>query len=294
LLAQLYFETGQLDRTLDHLRARLRIAEQETGPSAVERQTGLRADVTSMEALVHRSQQVYEGNIAGKTDPSKVLERASLAARHGLSRKALEMLLESHPAIFGKAGAQMQLDLMLEAGRSYDVRSWLDSRYEALLGFSPYHLLEAQAAAACGDYAGADAELEVLGKPLRQVALSAEQLAPVRSAVALRVGMAALARPPLGASVGDLASTVFFQFDSLRPLGTPADLLRQEADLTVLRGLLALESGEVEAARRHFHAALDVWGSDGQATTGAGLDFSARPIAEYALSLFETKEPRTQ
>ena len=112
------------------------------------------------------------------------MERASLAARHGLSRKALEMLLESHPAIFGKAVAEMQLDLMLEAGRAYDVRSWLDSRYEALLGFSPYHLLEVQAAAACGDYAGADAELDVLGKPLRQVALSAEQLAPVRSAVA--------------------------------------------------------------------------------------------------------------
>jgi tetratricopeptide (TPR) repeat protein len=291
LLAQLYFETGQLDRTLDHLRARLRIAEQEADASATERQTALRADVKSMEAMVRRSQAVYEGNIAGKTDPSKVLERASLAARHGLSRQALEMLLESHPAIFGKAGAQMQLDLMLEAGRSYEVRSWLDPRYEALLGFSPYHLLEAQSAAACGDYAGADAELDELGKPLRQVALSADQLAPVRSAIALRVGMAALARPAFDAGVGGLACTAFFQFDSLRPLGTPADLLRQEADLRVLRGLLALESGDVEAARRHFRAALDVWDGDGPAAAGAGLDFPARPIAQYAMSLFETIKP---
>ena len=285
LLAQLYFDKGQLDLTLDHLRARLRIAERE---AAKVRQTALQADVKALEALVRHSQDVYEGNIAGKTDPSKVLERAGLAARHGLSRKALEMLLESHPAIFGKAGAQMQLDLMLESGRAYEVRSWLDPRYEALLGYSPYHLLEAQAAAACGDYSGADAELDALGKPLRQVGVSADQLAPVRSAVALRVGMAALVHPAVGAGAAGLTSTVFFQFDSLRPLGTPAELLRQEADLQVLRGLLALEAGEAAAARQHFRAALDVWGGDVSAASGAGLDFPARPIAQYAMSLLET------
>jgi tetratricopeptide (TPR) repeat protein len=291
LLAQLYFETGQLDRTLDHLRARLRIAEQQASAAGKDRQAALRADVKSMEALVQRSQTVYEGNIAGKTDPSKVMERASLAARHGLSGKALEMLLQSHPAIFGKAGAQMQLELMQEAGRSYDVRSWLDPRYEALLGYSPYHLLEAEAAAACGDYAAADAELDVLGQPLSQVGVSADQLAPVRSAVALRVGMAVLDRPAFGTGVGDLAGAAFFQFDSLKPLGTPAELLRQEADLQVLRGLLALESGEVEAARHHFRAALDVWGGDGPAAASAGLDFPARPIAQYGMGLFENIKP---
>jgi hypothetical protein len=70
-----------------------------------------------------------------------------LAARHGLSRKALELLLDSHPAIFGRAGAVMQLDLMLGAGRAFEVRAWLEPEHEAVLGFTPYHALQAWAAA---------------------------------------------------------------------------------------------------------------------------------------------------
>ena len=68
-------------------------------------------------------------------------------------------------------------------------------------------------------------------------------------------------------------------------------LLRQEADVRVLRGLLALESGAVKDARAHFRAALDVWGSDRQAATGAGVDFFARPIAEQTIRLLEEAGP---
>src|SRR5262249_33208179 len=123
LLAQLYYESGELDRALDHLRARVRVTEQEAGRggpaarSAAERLPGLRADVDSMQELVDRAQRIYEANTVGKTDPSKVLDRAGVASRHGLSRQALEMLLASHPAIFGRAGAQLQLELILQAGR---------------------------------------------------------------------------------------------------------------------------------------------------------------------------------
>jgi hypothetical protein len=279
LLVQLYYDDGQLDRALEHLRARARIA----GPEGAE----MRADADTMESLVKRSEKVYEANVADKTDPSKVFRRASLAARHGLSRKALEMLLESHPAVFGDAGVRLQLDLMMQAGRAFEVRAWLEPQHEAVLGFTPYHSLRAEADAACGDYAGADAELDVLGEKVRQVGISPKQLAPVRAAVALRVGSATLARPDFAAGPAGLAGTGFAQFDALRPLAGPADLLRQEADIRVFRGLLALESGAVEDAGQHFRAALEVWGGDGPAATGAGLDFPTRPIAQYGLRLLE-------
>jgi tetratricopeptide (TPR) repeat protein len=293
LLAQLYRDAGQMDRALDHSSARLRIAEQEAkkpGPGArpaAERLPGLQAQVEEMTALVRQAEQIYVVNSEDLTDPSKVFERARLAARHGLSRKALEMLLGSHPAKFGKAGALMQLDLMMQAGRAFDIRAWLEPEHESVLGPSAYHWLQVHAAAACGDYARADAELDVLSEELRQIRTSPEELVPVRSVVALRVAGAVLAHPALGAGPTGLAGTAFQEFDAVRPLGTPISFLRQEADVRVLRGLLALESGDVETSRRYLRAALDVWGGDSQAAAGAGVDFFTRPIAEQTLHLLE-------
>jgi hypothetical protein len=284
-----------MDRALDHLRARLGIAEEEVkkrGPNAAaaaERQVALVYAIETMDSLVRQSLKIYEANTEGKNDPSGVVDRARLACRHGLTRKALEMLLESHPAIFGKPGAELQLDLMLQAGRAFEVRAWLEPEHEAVLGFSSYHSLQAQAAAACGDYTAADAELEKLSEQFRQVQTSADKAMPVRSVVALRVGGAALARPVPGAGPVGLAGMAYQLFDQLRPLGVPAALLGQEADNRVQRGLLAMESGDVKTARQHFHAALDVWGNDSQAATGAGIDFLTRPLAQQALRLLEDK-----
>jgi len=295
LLARLYYETGQWDRTLDHLRARLRIAEREvkshdpqTSASA-ERRSALQPDVEKMDALVRQSLKTYEVNTAGKTDPSGVLDRARLALRHGLSRKALEMLQESDPAIFGKAGVEMQLDLMLRAGQAYEIRDSLGPVHERELGFSPYHSLLALTAAACGDYAAADAELDLLCDKLRYVRPAPNQLLPVRPATALRVARAVLTRPVLGEGPAGLAAVAYFEFKALQPLGGPAGMMRQEADWRVLRGVLALEAGAVEMAHRHLRAALDVWGGDNQAATGGGLDFPARPVAQEALRLLSER-----
>jgi tetratricopeptide (TPR) repeat protein len=298
LLGQLYYESGQLDRALDHLRARLRICHatiKARGPgaeAASERRAALEASVASLEASVQRAQDIYQANISDETRaPSKVAERASLASRHGLSRMALEMLLESQLAIFGKSGAQMQLELMIQAGRAAEVRAWVGPEHESVLGFSRCHWLLAQAAAACGDYAAADAELDRISEQLRLVRVSAKELLPVRSAVAFRVGEAALAFPVRGTGPPGLASAAYLQFRALRPLDGPGDLLRQEADVRVLRGVLALEAGAVETARAHFRAALDVWGSASQSRTGGGLDFPARPVAEHGLRLLTDDRP---
>jgi hypothetical protein len=293
LLVQLYFDGGQLDRALDHLRARQRIAEKEaqkTGPTArlaAERQRALQADVERMEALVREKDNVFTVNAESLGDPSKVVERARLAARYGLSRKALELLLESQGAIFGKAGALMQLDLMMQAGRAYEVRAGLKAEYEESLGSSAYHWLQVHAAAVCGDYAVADAELDVLSEPLRQVQVSPELVLPVRVAVASRIGGAVLARPGPATGPAGLAGAAFGQLEALWPVAGPIELLRKEADLRVLRALLALESGDVDKARQHLRAALAVWSNESQAATGAGVDFFGRPLAEQLIRLLD-------
>jgi tetratricopeptide (TPR) repeat protein len=296
LLAQLYYERGHLDRALDHLRERLRLAVQEArvqGPdaaAAAERRRRLQADVAAMEDLVRSSEKVYEANTEGNQEPSKVLARARLAVRHGLARQALEMLLASSPAIFGKDGTRLQLELMLLEGRAAEVRAWLSEAPPAILGrdgFVPYHWLLAQASAACGDYDGADREVDQMTELVRRVQLPPDKLLAVRPAVAVRATQAALTRPVPGAGPAGLAVAAYLQFEALRHLGGPAELLRQEADSHVLRGLLALEAGDVEAAEQHCRAALAVWGSDARARTGAGLDFNARPIAQYVLRLLE-------
>jgi tetratricopeptide (TPR) repeat protein len=274
LLAQLYYEEGQMDRCLDHLHAQLRSAKH---------RAALQADVEKMEKLVNQSEKTYQANLTGKTDPSKVLERARLAARYGLTRKALEMLLASYPAIFGREGVEYELDLMMQAGQGYQIRDWLEPKHEAQIDFAVYHWLKARAAASCGDYAEADAEVDKGCEPLRQIGLSPELFVPVRSAVALHVTRAMLMRPSVAEGSAGLASALYFQFKGLHPLGGAAELLRQEADRQVLRGLLALECGAVEKAQQQFRAALDLWGSESAATTGAGLDFPTRPIAQEIL-----------
>jgi hypothetical protein len=233
--------------------------------------------------------------LTGKTEPSKVLLRAQLAARYGLSRKALDLLLESSPAIFGGAGVVYELDLMMKAGQSYKVRDWLEPDYERKI--NSYHWVMARAAASCGEYLAADSELESTSKRLRGVMLAPGVVVPVRSAMAVNVARAALTRPVGGEGASGLAIAAYMHFKALYPLDGPegaAKLLREEADLQVLRGLLALEAGEVEKARRHLRSALDVWNSATTVEAGGGLDFSARPIAQLMLRRMAHPRPYQQ
>jgi hypothetical protein len=281
LLAQLYYEEGQMDRCLDHLRARLQIAER--ADKHADFTAALRERVQEMEKLVNDSERTYQANLTGLTSASKVLDRAQKAASYGLSRKALEMMQESSPFIFGRKGVEYQLDLMMQAGQGYEVFDALEPDLEFKI--TEYHWLKARAAASCGNYAEADAELDKRSQRLRHIGLPPTKLVvPVRSAMAFRVAWAVLTRPAEAEGIAGRATALHLQFaERLAPVGAAAVLLRQQADQQVLRGLLALEAGAIEAARQHFRAALDVWGSETAAEAGAGLDFAARPIAQEML-----------
>jgi hypothetical protein len=104
-----------------------------------------------------------------------------------------------------------------------------------------------------------------------------------------------LARPALGSGPAALAWAIRTEFESLQPLPGPAGLLTKGADLSVMRGLLALEPGAVEDVRQQVGAALEVWGDAARTASGAGLDFPARPLAQQMLRrLSGDKETRRQ
>jgi hypothetical protein len=58
----------------------------------------------------------------------------------------------------------------------------------------------------------------------------------------------------------------------------------------VLRGLLALERGDVRRAESLFRGSLRVWGSAQLAARGEGIDFPGRRVAEEALLMLQQKK----
>jgi tetratricopeptide (TPR) repeat protein len=291
LLAQTYYREGQLDCALDHLRARAQIAEQEKEraadtKAAAERARMLESDRSNLEAVVRRSREIYDANTKAMNDPSQVLARARLAARHGLTRQALEMLLASDFAIFGREGAEMQLDLMLSAGRCFEVFDWLEPAQESVLGSQKYHMFRARAAAGCGNYAAADAEIAKLDSSLEH--MDSNTPLTVSLAIVMHATNAALTFVPAFDPVS-LTTIGFWSNYYLRvsPVQQMANQLRERADLHVVRGLLALEPGDADTARREFGAALTPWGNQNQSASGSSLDFFGRPIAQEMLRRME-------
>jgi hypothetical protein len=59
--------------------------------------------------------------------------------------------------------------------------------------------------------------------------------------------------------------------------------LKREADANVLRGLLALEEGEVVEAQASFGQALALWKDEATAASQGSLDFNGRTVAQDCL-----------
>src|SRR5262249_13693130 len=175
----------------------------------------------------------------------------------------------------GDEGTQMELELLLRTGRVKDVREWADPEVKAALGIFA-HWLRAQALAASGDYALAREELEHL-----EAAAGGGPESNPRERMALQIGRWVLNEQPVGVDWPHLPWRAAARAEVRGPIQSAAERLRQEADVRVVLGLLALEQGDADEAEVAFRLALAVWHD------GAGLDFSARPVAEGYLRWLE-------
>ena len=102
--------------------------------------------------------------------------------------------------------------------------------------------------------------------------------------MALLVGQAVLDHQPALATWLDLPGRALAHAKFENRLAGQVAGLRRWANANVLRGLLALEQGDVEEAEVAFRLALDLWKDEAAAASGAGLDFPARPIAQGCLA----------
>jgi hypothetical protein len=178
----------------------------------------------------------------------------------------------------------LELELLLRTGRQNDVLDWTGPEQRARLG-SPYHWLRAQALAASGDYSLAEEECKQLSRSLA-VRFPGQDVSQVRDIMAQQVAQRLFDEMPSG-SILDLLRRTFDRFEFINRVMSLRQALRQEADVTVLRGLLLLEEGEVDEAEIAFREALSFWKDAASAASGGGLDFQGRAVAQGCLEWLE-------
>jgi hypothetical protein len=281
-LVTLYHRQGQWDLRLHHLREVLRLTQAQgrlPGERIAEwdeRLSHLKESVRTLGEDLKRIQDHFEVNAANLS----VLDRAQFAREHGLAEKALDMLLAADVASFGRKGARLELSLLLTVGRLREVREWMVPEQQELLGEEDYRLLRLQLAAACGDYARADAELAALQRLIEPAIHFQTVEVSIRQALALALGKWLLDARLENQSLVQRAAVLSNRGPLLGFIQELMGRLRKGADLTVLRGLLALERGDTAEAERWFRNARDVYQMT-PAPFVEGAGFGGNPVAHH-------------
>jgi hypothetical protein len=269
-LGRLYQQVGYLDLALAELRAYRAAASRDVAGGGRE---SVPDDL--LDALAGRVEGARAA-FASESARGRVADRAQAALQRGLAGEARSLLLESDVSLFGAEGTELEVDLLLRTGRAGDVRDWTAAELKGTLGGKGYHWLRAQALAALGEYAAADDELAELAKeggPLP---------APAVEVFALLAGRAVAdeQRNAVGLPAALARAFAWSEFGTAVRRESAALALR--ADAATLRGLLALESGEVAAARESFRSAL---AHSADTPGGGGLAFNGWETAHGALQL---------
>jgi hypothetical protein len=274
---------GYLDLAHEHLHAYVKLlhtAGASTGLNGEQlrrQREAYQQELSQLAKVVENRQRDFMVESAGW----KVGDRALKAWQKGLAGKARELLLESDIAAFGNKGMSLELELLLRTGKPKDILvAWID---KAMLG-SSYHWMRAQAFAALGHYGQAREECNELSGSLAEWTPGREsmQLRPVVASLVAKTLLTELAPKQ---TLVDLLLRSQGESEFGSSLPNLAQSLRKEADSTVLRGLLALEEGDAEAAEIAFRSALSVWRDAESAANGSGMDFSGRPLAQGCLQL---------
>ncbi|MCI0380610.1 MAG: hypothetical protein L0215_23745 [Gemmataceae bacterium] len=272
-LGILYRDLGSFDMALTHLSTYADLVRAEGPRPGVSEevfeqqldQLAARLRLAVLAKAVEMGTQAYEKEAVGR----RVLDRASLALQHGLAGKALQELVKSEVAAFGSQGMILELNLLLKAGRAKDVWEWTDLEQRSAIGAPAYHWLRIQALAATGEYALAEQECN-------HMILTAVN----RQALAGLLGQSLMDELPRAGFLPHACWLAFRRPEFLARIAAVESKLLEDANVHVLRGVLALEEGAVERAKAAFETALQL----GNQSSGGGSEFYARFIAEQCLS----------
>jgi hypothetical protein len=295
-LAEFYRFMNFRDYSLQHLQKYVQLLSARE-PQAGE--AGMLANLKKIAArqqkIVTRLQEEYEIN----SPNLKVAERAFWAGDKGLAALALNLLLKDDVAAFGTVGMDLELKLLLQTGQIEKVRLWMDEEKEKLLK-AAYHWNKVQLHAARGDYAQADQHLVAM---IMKPELGDKRI-PLQTAAALILGQGLLDtgdslffRNPnrllsgLHAMPGGLDGIFRGREGTLQGIMRTGEGLDGQANINVLRGLLALESGRTGRAKAHFHKAMAFWNSPLGGFFDGPESEVGRLIAQQSLHMLEKVNP---
>ena len=283
-LSELYREMNYLDLTLKHLRiyynlTRRSLRSREAADDGIrEQEAQYQKEIDRLSKQLETQKKSFSAGAA----KAKLLDRAKAAIGLGLAETARDMLLASDISAFGPEGATLELELLLKTGRYREVRDWISPDEAAILGAPSYYWLRVQALAAAGDYAEAELESDHLAQ---SVAFETMGNQPIRLShvIALLIGQAMLEEHPGATPAPMLAYRAYLRMNFQQEITSLLLRMKQEADANVMRGLLALEEGEVLEARFAFRTAIALWKNEKAAASTTGVDFASRPVAEAYL-----------
>lgn len=287
-LGRLYREVGYLDLALNHLRTYFRLLQKVGIPAGISAERFQAETSRFQEELNQLTKQVStaEDAFVVASSGAPVFDRASHASRNGLAGKARDLLLESHRAAFGPGGMELELELLLGTGRARDVREWMLPEHKEDLEPSAYHWIRLRALAASGDYVGAEEESAELAQVVTSRRADKEPV-PFRESMALLIGQTVLDAHSGGGVLPYEVRQPFGRIEYTSRIVALARKTRQKAEVTVLRGLLALELGAVDEAEFLFREVLAIWKDESAAASGGGLDFNGRALAQTCLQWLE-------
>jgi tetratricopeptide (TPR) repeat protein len=276
-LGYLYHEMGCLDLALKHFGTHLQLLREAGAPPQGsvaqfrEQEAQYEQGVRQLAALVEDRENAY----AAESSRLRVLDRALLAVKKGLASKARDLLLETDVALFGAQGMELELELLLRTGQAKDVCVWTDAANGTAPLEASNRSLRIQALAALGDYAAAQEECA-------QVVAGQGQDPRFREVIAQLAGRAVLDESPGPGFLPALVWKILPRINFGTSVYGLVQSMRHSADMSMLRGLLRLEEGNLEEAevflRLTLFFSLEEWkGSSG------GLGFISSAVARECL-----------
>ena len=147
--------------------------------------------------------------------------------------------------------------------------------------------MKVQLEAASGNYQQADDDLEEMIAIFHTVNSPQGGRLAIRDEMTVAAVRTVIFAQPYDGYIPVLFRTTFIYPSILQETAELTSSMRREADLTTLRGMLAVEYGAINQARKDFHDALALWGDAAAANAGGGLDFPARPLAQDGQKLLD-------
>jgi tetratricopeptide (TPR) repeat protein len=271
-LARLYRSTGCIDLAAEHYAEYQKLPPRWGGPKKGSEATEVAAELKQLTNLVEGRERTWEEETARQP----VGDRALRAQQLELGGVARDLLLKSDVAAFGVSGTKLEIDLLLRTGRPRDVLDWVAPEVAGSLGERDYRWRRALAQLAVGDYDAADEELALM------VSGDGKLTDPkfVVSEVAALLGKAVL---DIGPGIPPLQQWTWNELnraDMELSFNKFPRTLRLQADMQVLRGVMALEGGNRERAAEVLRNALTF---SPNPSGGGQLEFGGRTIARDVL-----------